>query len=85
MKAIRVSAIWCPACIIMRPVYNEVLNEMNIENMELDFDIDEEEVIKLNVGSVLPVLIIYNDNKEIKRIIGEKSKQEISNIIKELK
>lgn len=82
MKATRVSAIWCPACIIMRPIYDEICSEYNIESIELDFDIDEEEVNKLNVGKILPVFILYNNNNEIVRIIGEKTKEEIIEIIK---
>ena len=32
---------------------------------------------KFNVGNILPVIIIYKDDKEIKRIIGEKSEEEL--------
>ena len=30
MKLLRVSAIWCPACILMRPIYERIIKE-NIE------------------------------------------------------
>ena len=38
---------------------------------------DDEIVEKYNVGDILPVVIVEKDNKEIKRIIGEKTKREI--------
>ena len=38
---------------------------------------DDEIVEKYNVGDILPVVIVEKDNKEIKRIIGEKTKKEI--------
>lgn len=81
MNAILVTAIWCPSCIIMRPRYQKILNDLNIQYQELDFDDDEEEVEKLNVGKVLPVLILYKDGKEINRLNGEKSIKELNNIL----
>ncbi len=85
MKAIEISAVWCPGCLIMRPIYNTILNELKITLTELDYDIDEEEVSKYNVGKILPVLIIFDENNnEIKRIIGEKKKEEIVKILKEV-
>ena len=78
-----VSAIWCPSCIIMRPRYNEISKNNNISILELDFDDDEEEVNKLNIGNTLPALIIYKDNQEYFRITGEKSKKELDGIFHE--
>lgn len=85
MKILRISAIWCPSCIIMRPIYDEIVKEYNLESEELDFDFDEERVEPLEVGNILPVAIIYdNENKELKRICGEKNINQIREIIKEL-
>lgn len=85
MKILRISAIWCPSCIIMRPIYDEIVKEYNLESEELDFDFDEERVEPLEVGNTLPVAIIYdNENKELKRICGEKNINQIREIIKEL-
>ena len=85
MKILRISAIWCPACLIMRPIYDEIANKYNLETKELDFDFDESEVEPLNVGNTLPVAIIYDENnKELKRICGEKKLEQIEEIIKEL-
>ena len=86
MRILRISAIWCPACIIMRPIYEEIAKEHNFETSELDYDFDEEEVNKLDVGKKLPVAIIYDDNdQELVRICGEKKKKEIEEIIEGLK
>jgi len=82
MKLIRISAIWCPACLVMRPIMNEIENLFpNIEHIEYDYDLDDE-VNNYNVGDILPVFIL-EDDKEIVRIIGEKKKEEIINILKE--
>ena len=84
MKIIRVSAIWCPSCIIMRPIYDKIVADFNLETVEYDYDFDEEVVSKLNVGNILPVAIIYDNNdQELTRICGEKKESYIVDIIKE--
>ncbi len=84
MNIVLVTAIWCPSCIIMRPRYQKIIKEMNIQCKEIDFDDDEQEVNDLNVGKTLPVCIIYKDNEEKQRIIGEKSEKEINKILKSI-
>lgn len=84
MNIVLVTAIWCPSCIIMRPRYQKIFKEMNINFKELDFDDDEQEVDKLHIGKTLPVCIVYKDNEEKQRIIGEKNEKEINRIIKSI-
>ncbi|MGN1311547.1 MAG: thioredoxin family protein [Bacilli bacterium] len=78
MKIIKINAMWCPGCLISRSIWNDIEKEYpNNEYISLDYDFDEEEVLKYNVGDILPVVIVMENDKEIKRIIGEKSKKEI--------
>ena len=85
MKIIKINAMWCPGCLISKSIWNDIEKEYpNNEYISLDYDLDEEIVEKYNVGDILPVVIIEKDNKEIKRIIGEKSKKEILKEIGEL-
>jgi len=85
MKIVRISAIWCPACIVMKKVWKNIEEKYSdIEYADLDYDMDEDEVTTLNVGSLLPVSIFYKDDKEIYRLNGEKKEEEITNIIKEV-
>lgn len=83
MKVIKFGAIWCPACLIMRPRYNKVLNNYtDIENIEYDYDMDSDMVDNYKVGKILPEVIILDDNNnEQIRIIGEVKEEEILNII----
>lgn len=80
-KIVLVSAIWCSSCIIMRPRYKEVIEGKFDEVVELDFDDDEKIVDSLNIGNKLPVAIIYENDIEQMRIIGEKSIEELKKII----
>ena len=78
MKIIKINAMWCPGCLISKSIWNDIETEFpNNEYISLDYDMDEEEVNKYNVGDILPVVILIKDDKEIKRIIGEKTKKEI--------
>ncbi len=74
-----ISAVWCPSCLILKKNLKKLQEEYpNIEIEMLDYDFDEEEVEKYNVGDKLPVMI-YNEQ----RLIGEKSYEEIINFLKE--
>lgn len=86
MKIIKFGAVWCPGCLVMRPVWKEILKDYpNLDITEYDYDMDEELVEKYNVGDKLPVVIMLDDNdKEIKRLIGERKKEEIIQFIKEI-
>ena len=83
MKLVRISAIWCTSCILTYNDFNEIKEEYKeFECEELDYDTDD--IDSYNVGNILPVIIVYKDNKEITRIIGEKRKKEIKKVLEEL-
>jgi len=75
MKYIIVSALWCPACLITNSALDKIVTEKQINIEKLDYDFDD--ISKYNVGKVLPEIIVYKDNKEIGRIIGEKNYNEL--------
>jgi len=82
MKIIRISSVWCTSCIVTYKFWKE-LKQNNPNNEYVEYDYDEESVLveKYNVGNILPVIIIFDNDKEIKRIVGEKSKKEMFDII----
>lgn len=88
MKIIKIGAIWCPGCLVMKKIWSKIFNDYpSLEVVELDYDMDNEEVLKYNPGKVLPVVIILSeDGNEIERIIGEMSentlREKISNYVK---
>lgn len=84
MKLIKVSSVWCPSCIIMQSRYLELSQEHNLEIEEYDYDIDAEIVNKYKIGDILPVVIVVDKDKEITRIIGEKSPKELKKIFENL-
>ncbi len=84
MKVIKITAIWCSACLIMNKRWKEIEKEYDIETISYDLDFDEEEVDKYDVGDTLPVFIIVDEDKEVKRLVGEHSIDELKEFIKEL-
>ena len=82
MKIIKVTAMWCMSCLVMQKVYKKAFAGFeNLELIEYDFDDDAEVLKDLNVGEVLPLLIVYHNNEEVKRIAGEKSFKQIKEIL----
>ena len=75
-----ISAMWCPSCLILKKHLKKLKEEYNLDINTLDYDLDEEEVSTYNVGDKLPVIICGD-----KRLIGEKSYDEIVNFLKECK
>ena len=81
MKLIKFSALWCPSCLIMNTRVNKIVNEYKLEYIEYDYDIDTNKVEEYKVWDILPVIILENNNKEVARIIGEKSEKELKKIV----
>lgn len=78
-----ISAVWCPSCLILNKNLKKLKKEYpNINITKLDYDLDEEEVTKYNIGTKLPVIIIKDNQKEIDRLIGEKSYEETIDFLK---
>ena len=70
MKVIKINAMWCPGCLISKSIWNEIENMYpNHQYISYDYDLDDSDIEKYNVGDILPVVIIEDDTHEIKRII----------------
>ena len=86
MKVIKVGAVWCNGCIVMKPRWAEIEKE-NPELVTEFYDYDEhpEIVEKYQIDENLPVAIFLDDNgNEMKRLSGEVSKDELLQTIASL-
>lgn len=81
MRIIKIGALWCPGCLIVNNSINKIKKEYNIEIIEYDYDFNSEEILKYNIGDVLPVIIFESNGKEINRLIGERTYEEIKEVI----
>ena len=84
MRVVKINAIWCSGCLVMNKIWKNITNKYEIETLNLDYDMDEEEVNKYNVGDILPVFIFFEQDKEITRVIGEVSEKEMLNKLREV-
>lgn len=86
MKIIKIGAIWCPGCLVMKKVWNNINNKYNLDMLELDYDMDHDTVLKYNVGDILPVIIfISKDGTELDRLVGEQKEENITMLIDKYK
>lgn len=77
MKVVKINAIWCSGCLIMNKVWKNVSSKYLFDTLELDYDIDQEEVMKYNPGNILPVFIFFQEDEEVLRITGEVKEKEM--------
>ena len=82
MQIIKIGALWCPGCLVMKKIWNKINDLYELDIVDLDYDMDSEEVKKYNVGDVLPVIIFLdNDGNELERLIGEQKESKLISLI----
>ena len=71
-------ASWCPPCKQMEPILQKVEKDLvgKFTLLKVDGGKDEE-LVKLNNVTALPVFIIYKDGKEVWRKDGVASEEEL--------
>jgi len=81
MQIIRISALWCPSCLVMKKIWKKIESESNLKFIDYDYDLNEDKVKPYNPGKILPVLIKEVDGIETDRLIGEKKETEIKEFL----
>lgn len=78
MQIIRISATWCTSCIVTYKDFLSLKEKYpDYEYIEYDYDMDENEIMKYQVGDIIPVLIAIDGGNELGRLIGEKKEADI--------
>ena len=82
MRIIKIGALWCPGCLVMKKIWNNINKIYDLDIIDLDYDMDNEEVKKYNVGNILPVIIFLDkDGVELERLIGEQKEDKLISLI----
>lgn len=84
MKVIKIGAVWCAGCLVMKPRWQEIEKEHPwLQTEYLDFDQDEVKIEKLKIKAErLPVVIFQNQKgQEFLRLEGEIDKNKLVEII----
>lgn len=77
-KIVRFTASWCGPCKMLAKTLDEVEIKLPIE--VVDIDIHPEVAAEFGIRGV-PTLVIVEDNIPSKRLVGNKTKQEIEAFI----
>jgi thioredoxin 1 len=77
-KVVRFTASWCGPCKMLAKTLEEVDSKLPIE--VVDIDVHPEIAAEFGIRSV-PTLVIVEDNIPSKRIVGNKTKQELEAFI----
>lgn len=87
MKVLKFGAVWCAGCLVMRPRWQEIEKELPwLKTEYYDFDKDTEAVEKYKIDKNLPTFVFLDkDGKELLRLSGEPSKEELLKTIEENK
>lgn len=83
MTIIKITSLGCLSCILINNTLEKILENYKVHVQEIDYDFED---VPYEVGNILPVLIFKDENgKELTRLEGEASYEEIENIIKKYK
>ena len=87
MKVLKFGAVWCPGCLVMKPMWEKIEKGNSwLKNEYYDFDKDKKAVEKWGIDNILPVFIFVDkDNHELFRLQGERSKSELEIFIQKNK
>jgi len=85
MKVLKFGAVWCNACLVMRPRWKEIEAEYpKLQTEYFDFDTDVDAVRAYGIDRTLPTFVFLDDNgKEFLRLNGEIAKEKLVDIIRE--
>lgn len=77
-------ASWCGPCKMLAPVFEEASNEMNNLNFaKLNTEEFQDIAAENNVMSI-PTLIVFKEGKEIGRLMGAMSKEDLKSKLTEI-
>lgn len=85
MKVLKVGAVWCSGCLVMRPRWENIEKQLpNLETEYIEYDDNPEIVEKYGIkGSSLPVCIFLDENgNELFQKSGELSEEKLMQLIK---
>ena len=70
-------AVWCGPCMMLKPVFEELSQEMpQVKFCKLDVDEERELAMQYGIESI-PTLLFFKDGKVIHKLVGLRGKDEL--------
>ncbi len=84
MKVLKFGAIWCKECLVMRPMWEEIEQEIpDLQTQYFDADDDEQKLTEFGVKDIPTFIFFDKTGKEFLRLKGVQNKEDLIQIIKE--
>ncbi|MFH0854587.1 MAG: thioredoxin family protein [bacterium] len=85
MKILKFGAVWCSGCLVMKPLWKKIEEEMIwLETEYYDYDQNKDMAEKYKIDDRLPAFIFLDKNgNELFRLHGEIDKEKLVKIIEE--
>lgn len=84
MKVLKIGAIWCKECLVMKPMWAEIEKEIpGLQTEFFDFDMDHEKIEKYNIEIVPSFIFLDKDGNEFLRLTGIQDKEDLVKIVNE--
>lgn len=80
LQLVKFGADWCQPCQKMKPVVEKIVNDFNVDFVDINIDNDCDSTTEHNVRSI-PTLLLLKDGKEVVRIIGSKTMEQLKVLI----
>jgi len=84
MKVLKIGATWCPECVTMRPMWEEIESEMpQLETEYYEADDNADMLNKYQIENIPTFIFLDKDGEEISRLSGLQSKDHLKEKINE--
>ena len=83
MKILKIGAIWCKECLVMKPMWAEIEAQMpDLETEYYDADEHPEILKEYDIDNIPTFIFMDKDGKELLRLTGAQNKEELLGVIK---
>ena len=84
MKILKIGAVWCKECLVMKPMWEEIEKEIpELQSEYFESDEHPDLLKKYEVKEIPTFIFLDKDEKEILQLEGLQNKEELVKVVKE--
>jgi len=84
MKLLKIGAIWCKECLVMKPMWAEIEKEIpELQSEYYESDDHPDLLKKYKVKEIPSFIFLDKDGKEFLRLEGLQNKEELVKVVRE--